>query len=291
MLGAAIASTPATHAHRLSVNCVKLPAMNSPSHHPVYIATSLRVFAIALLGSLASLAGCATRPTAGNPSIIAADQYAATFEAAVEALRRNGFVVDRQDFRFGRVNTQPKRSPTLLEFWSPDNTTFTEAAGSSLDAQRRVVTVRFDIASPSVRDNAGAVRDDVDARPITAADGEPPAPPDGSLTATARTVEGRPPTPSHYAVEVEVARQRLEHPRRRLTGSTVGHATLDTLDETPIELRRRGIDDPYWQTFARDPDLERLLLADVLQLADAIAAANRGEPAPDAPPPSTTPIR
>jgi len=239
------------------------------------------------------IAGCAAKPAADNPSIIAADQYAATFEAAVESLRRNGFVVDRQDFRFGRVTSQPKRSPTLIEFWSPDNTTFEEAAGGSLDGHRRIVSVQFDIAQPSEAEPSepDAAARPRDAQPVNGTDGAPAAQPAGTATATAGTVDGAPAAPKYYTVEVQVALQRYHHPRRRLTGSTVGHATMGTLSETPIELRRRNIDHPYWQTFARDPDLERMLLADVLRLADSIAAANRGEPAPDAPPPSTTPIR
>ncbi len=95
-----------------------------------------------------ALSGCAAQPAAQGPVPIGADDYRRTFEAAVETLRTEGFVVARQDYRFGRITTQPRSSPAFFEIWKSDNSTAGQAAGGTINAEDRVVTVKFDPAAP-----------------------------------------------------------------------------------------------------------------------------------------------
>ncbi|MEM6459316.1 MAG: hypothetical protein AAF710_08005 [Planctomycetota bacterium] len=80
---------------------------------------------------------------------VATETYPEVFEHTVRLLRSRGFVVDRQDFRFGVITTRPAGSPTLFEPWRIDNRTAELAARSTLGDLRRRVEVSFAAADPA----------------------------------------------------------------------------------------------------------------------------------------------
>jgi hypothetical protein len=66
---------------------------------------------IVFLGLFSVLGGCSSSATLENPQPVSAEAYRATFDASIDVLRDHGFVVGRQDYRFGRVTSQPRPSP------------------------------------------------------------------------------------------------------------------------------------------------------------------------------------
>jgi hypothetical protein len=142
--------------------------------------------AAALLGPI----GCQTSVLPVGPVVAAPvshEAYETVFRRAVEVLRDRGFAVDRQDFRFGLIQTRPKGSPTVFEPWRPDNVRAHEAWQSTLGDLRRVVRVRF--------------------RPV---DGEVASGPGAD-----------------FVMEVQVQLERLQLPARRMSGRTHGAVFAD----------------------------------------------------------------
>ena len=91
------------------------------------------------------LAGCTTAIHAvNNPLEIAPSEYDRLLEAAVDELRDRGFVVDRHDYRFGTVSTRPVGSPTILEPWRADNSIYDQAVASTVNYQRRQITITLE---------------------------------------------------------------------------------------------------------------------------------------------------
>jgi hypothetical protein len=115
-----------------------------------------RVPACLLMTVLACLAGpgC-SRPIveADNPARLSAEDYRAHFDASIAVLRDNGYVIDRRDYRFGRISTRPQGSPNILEVWNPQNTTADQALESTFASERRRVNVTFaGVESPVTAD-------------------------------------------------------------------------------------------------------------------------------------------
>ncbi|MEO1235371.1 MAG: hypothetical protein AAFX76_01140, partial [Planctomycetota bacterium] len=172
--------------------------------------------------------GCGVSPSASDiePSpIVSAERYPDAFAAAAGVLRDAGFVVDRRDFRFGRITSRPKGSPTLLEPWKRDNADASLALRSTLGDLRRRAIVAFE---PDVES----------------------APASGS-------------GPAAYRLRVEVVIERQQVPERRLSGATRGSVFAD-LQETPAELAQRGVVGRYWQPIERDTALEAELTRAIL---------------------------
>lgn len=157
---------------------------------------------------------------------ISPERYAEAFDASAAVLRDAGFEVDRRDFRFGRMTSKPKGSPTVLEFWKPDNRRADLALRSTLGDLRRTVAVSF-------------TPDGVDAAVWIAA------------------VQNNQVTPT-YPLRVEVLLERLQVPARRMNGSTRSAVFAD-LTEVPAELQGRGISGSYWRPIGRDTELEARL--------------------------------
>ncbi|MFA9480245.1 hypothetical protein ACERK3_18385 [Phycisphaerales bacterium AB-hyl4] len=179
-----------------------------------------------------------------NPSPIASEAYDRTFDASIAVLRDHGFDVDRQDYRFGRVTTMPKDSPTAFEPWHGDNTTAAQAWQSTLDHQRRTVSLFFEPTDEPGDAEANAEADHV----IVMAEGD-------------------------YLLRVEVLLERRVQPTRRMTGRTRGNV-FRTLDDVPAEWARRGIDRSYWEPVGRDAYMEGRLLAEI------VARGVDGKPTP-----------
>ena len=207
--------------------------------------TLLSLFVVGLLLPV----GCVRQvPAVSNPVATPGRDYDRIYRAAIEELRDRGFVVDRQDYRFGRVTAAPTRSPFVVEFWRPHHTTAEQVSSSTINHERRVIAV-----------NLKPIDD-----PIY----------DPTLTA-GEDVERRRPEFTRYELHVEVMIERLQTPRQRLNGSTAGARIHSDLDNVPLELRERGITSAYWQPVERDPYLERKLLDAILDRAAAMHEAER----------------
>ena len=161
-----------------------------------------------------------------------AGEYDRAFAQSVAVLRDVGFVVDRQDHRFGQITTLPRPSPTIFEPWQPDHTYLDQAARATLGSLRR-----------SARVSLARATDPTDASTEAGPAAEPPP---------------------GYALEVEVLIERLQVPTRRLSGTTRG-SVFDDLDEIPAELQRRGVVGRYWQPVGRDVHLEARLRDRILR--------------------------
>ncbi len=85
--------------------------------------------------------GCAAAEPVPNPMVLEAEAYDRAFDAARQTLREQGFMIDDASHRLGRVTTHPRFSPTIVEPWHGDNRTLALAAASTLNLQRRTVTV------------------------------------------------------------------------------------------------------------------------------------------------------
>ncbi len=186
------------------------------------------ILAMALLMNL--IAGCAGPAGAVEaPVPVAEGEYRPAFETAVATLRDHGFVIDRQDYRFGRITTKPRFSPNLVEFWNRDNTTASQSLGASLNNEQRTATIKLDRAQHR--------------------DSHPPVQP--------------------YELSVEVAIERITDPDRRLTGSTSSINIVRPLSETPAQFERQGVHGKAMVFIERDEHFEQRLLADIRQrLAD-----------------------
>lgn len=192
------------------------------------------------------LAGCARPFTpVSNPIEIDRAEYRRVFEATVQSLRALGFRVDRQDYRFGRLTTQPQTSPTIVEFWTSVNTTGDQALQSTFHHLRRRTTVFLD---PSTN---GSVN------------------PPGSPAATPEAI----PLQGSYQLRVEVVLEKRQAPRHHLTGSTHGHEIIAHLHALPTEWAQPDLGQiDEWQPIGRDSYLEQRLLNDIIRRSLAISA-------------------
>ena len=192
----------------------------------------IRVMLLSLASILAS--GCAApSSTIDAPLPVAAADYRQSFEAAIASLRGHGFFIDRQDYRFGRITTQPRISPNMVEFWNRDNTTSAQSISASLNNEHRIATIKLDRA------------------PATANDGQPHS--------------------TAYELSVEVAIERTTDPNRRLTGSTSAYNIVRPLSETPAHFEEQGVYGQAMVFVERDEHFEQRLLADINQRLNAIA--------------------
>ncbi|MEM6853751.1 MAG: hypothetical protein AAF593_05015 [Planctomycetota bacterium] len=209
-----------------------------------FLTSGLRsTFAGLFLSAVFLVGGCQTTSNSSPPmntAPVSAAEYPTAFEVSGAVLRDEGFGVDRQDFRFGKITSRPKGSPTLVEAWQPDNTYPDQALRSTLGDLRRTITVTF---TPTPGSDPGTDQT------TSVNSGNTPVRGSGG--------------PSAYDVRVEVLVERLQVPERRMNGSTRGVVFAD-LAEVPEELQARGIAGRYWQPVGRDLHLEQRLLQDIL---------------------------
>jgi len=176
--------------------------------------------------------GC-SRPIvqADNPSALQAEAYPQAFKATIDVLRDHGFIIDRRDYRFGEITTEPLGSPNLFEVWRPQNTTGEQAVESTLASEQRRVHVRF------------------------ARQGE-----DGG--------RGQAEGDAGYMLEVEVVLERLQVPTRRMAGSARRNV-FSNLAAPPRELIDKGVTGNYWEPVGRDPYLEARLIREITRRTGA----------------------
>lgn len=211
-----------------------------------------------LLLALVALTGCQRRyaPATGTVEIDPAE-YDRMYQASIDVLRDNGFRVDRRDYRFGRVTTEPIASPTAFEPWVNHNTTPTQTAQSTLDHLRRTVTVSLE---PIGSEEIAAIEDlgeslEHEAEPMVTAS---PAPADAGSEGP---VESRP-----YRLRVEVLVENQQIPVRRLNGSVTG-SRFSELAAVPSEWSSRNMPPVYWQPIGRDAHLEQRLARQIVERA------------------------
>ncbi len=178
------------------------------------------------VGLTAGMVGCARHvKVVDQPVAIDAAHYRACFDAAIDVLRDNGFVVDRRDYRYGVITTRPLGSPTVLEPWHAQNTTAEQAWESTFNDIRRRVAVRLvkHASAPDTNDTLV----------------------------------------SSYNLEVEVVLEHKQVPTRRLTGSAKRNV-FSSLSAPPRELADKGVTGTYWEPIGRDQELESRLLTQIL---------------------------
>jgi hypothetical protein len=218
-----------------------------------------RLAAMMLVAS--ALLGCGSRRLAPNPLEVDRAEYDRLFQAAQAELWDRGFRVDRADYRFGKVESQPRPSPSIIEVWHPDNKTAYQAMESTVNHQRRIVTVTLEPQSPET--------------PIV-----PPTEDEMEAAAT------QPVRYDTYLMRVEVMLEQKQVPSRQLTGSTRGERLQHTLHQVPLELRERGITgsniesvrrEPgaYWEPVGRDYYLEQDLLAAIVRRSLAVGLSDQ----------------
>jgi len=204
----------------------------------------------AILALALASGGCSrTLVKAQDPIEIGAGSYARVFAAAGLTLRDEGFVLNRQDYRFGVITTRPMLSGTLLEPWEQTNSTMYQAWESTLNAERRTVTVTLD--------------------PLGAVPTTQPGSPGGSGGGL------------DYRLRVEELIERQEAPERQMTGSTV--RITAALSGLPESYTDRAITNSYWMPFTHDPYLEQQLVGAILRRATALDAAGGPGAAPGTP--------
>ena len=182
------------------------------------------------------------------------EEYGRMYQAAVDVLREEGLVVAMQDYRFGRIASEPFAAGTIAEPWRKSGRTLRQAARSTLNSQRRVVTVTIE----STTAPTGAEADAKSPLAKVAAD-------------RARSGEG------DYLVRVEVSIEQLQVPRRYLTGSTTGRSVFGHLSSVPAELEERGISGNYWQPVGTDPYMEQHLLEQIVRRSISVQAPGESD--------------
>lgn len=194
---------------------------------------------ILMLGLLAGtcLTGCSRKVAIENPIRITAEEYDRVFESAVDVLRNELFVIDRQDRRFGVITTDPLWSSSLSEPWRTDNTTFYQTLDSTLNYHRRTVSVWL-----KPQDQPVAI----------GATGEPIGDPD-------------------YWLEVNVALERRQHPDRQLNTAAISSVGFVSRSGRARRLgTERGDEESFWRPMGRDEYLEQRLVNLILARASIV---------------------
>lgn len=204
---------------------------------------SLRVLTILLLACC--LTGCATRQSATKPAaatfVVQAEDYAGAFEAAKGVLLDRQFELERVDARAGVIVTRPRSGAGMLTPWTlgPWN----RPVEDTINAQRRVVEVRFEAAEEVDRPPGGV--------PDALASPRPPRPPGQAAGA--------------IVVSVRVLIERRVAPTRRLDASAI------RLTSTPFDprLSRRGLSMTYYAPRDLDADASATLARSLQRRLDA----------------------
>ncbi len=197
--------------------------------------TCLGVAVVCALAACQSQKGGAAAEAEAPPSAapIAAGQYDRVFDAAVWELRDRRFVVQRQDRRFGLIETQPLIASSVVEPWYSDNSTAAQAMESTLNHDRRIVYVTLQ-----------------------------PAP------SELEAYQAGGPAPTAYEVRVRVEMQRRSLPSKPLTTAAVGGIGARESRRRMKTLRtEEGVQESRWVALGRDPKLEARLLLAIMERA------------------------
>lgn len=209
--------------------------------------------------------------TIDNPIAIDAGEYDAIYDASIEVLRENNFTVDRRDYRFGQITSEPLLAASAMEPWYGDNTTAMQVAESTMNHQRRLVRVNIEPIDVDIEDEPSAntaetteTTEDIDAE----ANGEMPS-------------DIAPGFTPDYLLRVEVMIERYQRPHAQISSAVVARlSTGASLAEQSIRTEQGEVD-AFWRPLERDVYLERRLVEQILERARIIATRSAQPTAPD----------
>lgn len=268
-------------------------------------------FALFIFLALAALvcalvAGCGNRELveAPNPYEVDVSEYDRIFEATHHVLRDFKFTVERSDYRFGTVLTEPRGASTLAEFWRQDNSTFEQMLFATGNDLRRIVRVTLEpwdasMAQPDtdretttlnpladeVTEDTVSITEPSIAHDTTVSAGiEEIQPVDAEPTQAIVEVERQTAgvnagvetvsetvmtEPAVYGLRVEVLVEQKQLPDQFITNSATS-SVFRRLDEVPYELAIRNIPAEYWQPVGRDVLLENRILAQIIRMSSQL---------------------
>jgi hypothetical protein len=196
------------------------------------------------------LGGCASRPLPAE-FVLEPGQYADTFTAGKEVLRRLRFELDRVDARAGVITSRPKDTAGFATPWDAEQTTVRQLAEDFWDNQQRRVRITFEprrAAGDTGAGGGGAAAADTDVREAT-----------GPIVA-----------------RVEVVIDRINRPGRRIDTTAIRYST-HTQD---VALTQRGMYPQYAVPWKQDELLAGRLAEKIRRRVGIAAPAEPGVPAP-----------
>lgn len=213
-----------------------------------------RLLAMCVCVTFLCQSGCASK---SGPDVltITPDQYAAAFDAALEAARRDGLTPLLKHRRSGVIETDTNAAGSLLEPWRTDNATFGQSLENTLGYQQR--RARFEFSRVGFQpEQADEVVPPID---LTQAEGE--------LELRVLVFVERANTPG---LRRDTWSRRLTTRTRTtaaepLTRSQTGEIENISEDETLRRADFANLGNPFWTPVARDPAYERRLLKAVQQ--------------------------
>jgi hypothetical protein len=203
--------------------------------------------------------GCVSNSEGPELLTVSPAEYSKAFDAAVEAARRQGLTAVLRDRRGGIIETNPRVAGSVLEPWRTDNASLDQATENTIAYQRR--RARFEFAPAGF-----APPDDVAAsQPLMGPDMVNAQQPPVDLTRAEGELELR--------VWVYIERGYIPGLRRSLwTRSKTTQA--DLVYPEGMTKERKGMT-VMWEPFARDPEYERRLLADVQRIMEHVPPASQ----------------
>lgn len=244
---------------------------------------SLRITIGGLL-LLGGLLGCQSRMvSANNPIAITAEEYDRIFEATVDVLRLNQFIVDRQDRRFGVITTKPRVAASLLEPWWTDNTTAYQHLDATMNYERRIVTVRLEPADPEALAAAELARVDV-----RQGDETPEPEPDADADEASPNESG---PASEYQLRVEVLLEQRQLPEQQLHTAAMSNVSFyGRSPDVRSTVTEEGRVESFWRPVGRDVYFEQRLVRDILNRSTVVSPRIKSEDGPTDDDASDTPV-
>lgn len=210
-----------------------------------------RLLGALMLAVAGVLGGCGV--SAPEVFTFEGERYDDVAGAIVDAMRDEGFVTNRQDKRLGVFTSMPRTSPTVAEFFRPDNTTPSQAWESTLNHQRRRVRIEVTPVdsppSPAADVTAAMTQTTPNPDPVTLDE------PSGLLNLRVIVYLDRKHEPLW----------RVETTTRRLSS----HARDPALEE-------RRMQPVYWEPISRDPYMEQRIMDRIIR-----RTIEAGGPVPD----------
>lgn len=166
---------------------------------------------------------------------LAPSQYPAVYQAAIDVLRDWGFVIARQNYRFGLVRSEPLDIERIA-VRGPDAPVLEHRfAQASIQHQRRIVTVQLKPQKTMTPRHPGE-----------------PAPE---------------PFASPFELTIEVTIQQRQVPRRQLVLGAKGANILGAMaaSDDPWKTSRPDPTDPFWRDLTRDAVMQRMLLEQIVE--------------------------
>lgn len=271
------------------------------------------IFSVAMV--VFAFAGCTSSPETEaaqvqdvpNPYRLDATEYDRMFEASMQVLRRNQYMIERSDYRFGVILTEPRGAAMLFEFWRWDHSTFEQAVYATANDLTRVIRVTIqpwqqeqlrewvlesqsqdEVTDMMLRHELSLLEEQTRQPMVTEIQSEAVPSFDEPQTETVISFEqdgriqmltredlqalaeaGEAGLLNIYALRVEVLIYQEQNPEQYITQSATGQVLRD-LDATPVELKRRGISGTYQQPIGRDISLESKLVVQIVQRAGEI---------------------